>query len=249
MQIPRKGVVRRLLAVLALSTATMACGGPSKDGASKDGANEQKAAPPPVIEAKAVVDEGKAAAADDAAAAAEGGTGAADDAGGSGPGPAATSGGPAASGGPVEAGATGSGGEEAAAETTGGTVDVPALLKEIKNKRTKDARAQAAVAEAVAAGADPAALAKALNSRGEALFADPDRAKVFFELANETDPKATAPAFNLAKQAAVVGELDEAKKWLTVVRERKGKKLLKQIDFDPMWEILKDDPDVRALLK
>jgi hypothetical protein len=82
-----------------------------------------------------------------------------------------------------------------------------------------------------------------------ALFADPERAKAFFELASEKDPKYADPAFNLAKQAAVVGELDEAKKWLTIVHERKGKKLLKQIDFDPMWEILKDDPDVRALLK
>ena len=47
-----------------------------------------------------------------------------------------------------------------------------------------------------------------------------------------------------------MGELEDAKKWLSETRKRKrGKRLLQQIDFDPMWEILKDDPDVRALLK
>lgn len=248
MQTPRTGALPRLLATFLLTGVTVACGG------SKGDTSEQKAAKTPAVEAKTV--DAKAPAADDAPA--EGGPAAEESGGSTGPSPA-TTGTPAGTTGSAAAGdASGSGGTGGAGDsgggdsgegTTGAAIDLPGLLKEIKSKRTKDARAQAALTEAEAAGAEPAELAKALNSRGEALFATPERAKVFFEMANEKDPKATSPAFNLAKQSAMVGELDEAKKWLTVVHERKGKKLLKQIDFDPMWDILKDDPDVRALLK
>ncbi len=105
------------------------------------------------------------------------------------------------------------------------------------------------MAELEAAEVETIDIAKALTSRGKALHSSPERAKALYELALEKDPKYPDPAFELAKQAAMLGELDEAKTWLKTVKERKGKKLLRQIDFDPMWEILKDDPEVRALLK
>lgn len=242
MQTPRMCVLPGWLAPLAPLVLAFACGG-SKEGASDGKADAQT--PAPTVDAKAPSD---VKAEPDPAAAGSGEAGSGPGEAGSGeagPPPGAD-----ASGGTTGADATGgSGGEDTAGDTTGGGVDPKALIKEIKNKRTKDARAQAAVAEAEAAGVEPAELAKALNARGEALHASPERAKTWFQLALEKDAKDPKPAWNLAKQAAVVGELDEAKKWLAVVKERKGKKLLKQIEFDPMWEILKDDPDVRALLR
>ena len=69
------------------------------------------------------------------------------------------------------------------------------------------------LAEAEEAGAEALDLAKAANARGEALFATPDRAKAFFEWAHEKDPSYPVPAFNLAKQAATLGELDEAARY------------------------------------
>ena len=119
----------------------------------------------------------------------------------------------------------------------------------VKSKKTKDDRALAALGEAEAAGAEAKDLAKAANARGLALHATPDRAKTFFQWALDKDPKAADPAFNLAKQAAVLGEVDETKKWLTETKNRGGKKLIAQIEYDPMWEIVKDDPDVKALLQ
>jgi len=267
MQTPsRVGALPGLLMALVLSTGLivcgggpLACGGASKDGASEkegeaktpapakaeDGKTEDGKGPADVKAVDAKAEDGKASA--DGAASADGGavpTTAAD----GGPGPGTASGPPP----PATSGPADGGGETGADETageTGAVVDVEALLKEIKGKKTKDARATAAVAEAEAGGAEPAALAKALVARGEALYADPERARPFFELANDKDPKAPNAAFNLAKLAVVPGDVDETKKWLTIVHERKGKKLLKQIDFDPMWEIVKDDPDVRAMLK
>lgn len=254
MQTPRVGAWPSLL---VLSTTLLACGG-SKDGTSgKEGdaktpapAVDAKAADAKAADAKAADAKAADAKAADAKASADGA--AAED--GAmpttavepppGPGTAVTGPPPAATTGPADD----EGGDETAGGS-GGAVDVDALLKEIKSKKTKDDRVQAAVTEAEAGGVDPVALAKALVAHGQALFADPDRAKGFFELANEKDPKAPDAAFELAKQAALVGDVEEAKKWLTVVHERKGKKLLKKIDFDPMWEIVKDDPDVRAMLK
>ena len=253
---PRVGAFPRSIALLLLSLAPLACNGAKEGEGTKEG--EAKVAAP--TDAKATPADAKqpdakaadtkmevpgdAKAADSAAPTADGGaapTTAADTASpttaASGPPPAATSGAD-----------DGTGGDETAGET-GGTVDVAALVKEIKSKKTKDARVTAAVAEAEAGGADPVELAKALVARGQALFEEPDRAKPFFELANEKDPKSPNAAFELAKQGALVGDVDETKKWLTVVSERKGKKLLKRIEFDPMWEIVKDDPDVRAMLK
>lgn len=256
MQTPRVGAWPGLLVALVISTPPLACGG-SKDAASgKEGDAKTPAKVDDAKVADAKVDDAKVADAKvddakvDADAKASAG-GAADDGGAMPttaveppPGPGTAGPPPAATSGPADD----TGGDESAGGT-GGAVDVDALLKEIKSKKTKDDRVQAAVTEAEAGGAEPAALAKALVARGQALFADPERAKGFFELANEKDPKAPDAAFELAKQAALVGDVEEAKKWLTVVHERKGKKLLKKIDFDPMWEIVKDDPDVRAMLK
>lgn len=254
MQTPRVGAWPGLLVALVLSTPPLACGG-NKDAAS--GKEGDAKTPAPAVDAKAAdakAADAKAAdakAVEDAKATADG---AAADGGAMpttavepppGPGTAASGPPPAATSGPDDDG----GGSDETAGGTGGAVDVDALLKEIKSKKTKDDRVQAAVTEAEAGGADAVALAKALVARGQALFADPDRAKGFFELANDKDPKAPDAAFELAKQAALVGDVEEAKKWLTVVHERKGKKLLKKIDFDPMWEIVKDDPDVRAMIK
>ena len=126
---------------------------------------------------------------------------------------------------------------------------VPGLLKEVKSKRTKDDRALAALDEAEKAGATPNDLAKAANARGLALHASPDRARKFFDWAAEKDPKYADPMFNIAKQYAMLGDVPMVKEFLTKTRERGGKKLLRQIEFDPMWEIVKDDPEVRKLLK
>ncbi|MCA9649046.1 MAG: hypothetical protein H6712_15740 [Myxococcales bacterium] len=249
-----------VLVALSLLWVPIACDkGKPAEGEAKAEGGEAKAGGG---EAKA---EGGEAKADDAApaegsgsgAGAEEGDGAAGSGGAAGTGGAggseggaasAEGGDPAGSGGPA---AGDSGGEEGGDEggTTGGGTDTAALLKEVTKTRTKDARALEALAEAEAAGVEVSELAKAANTRGERLYATPDRAKAFFQWANDKDEKYPNAAFNLAKQAAVLGELEEAKTWLTVVHERKGNKLLKQIDFDPMWEILKDDPDVRALLK
>ena len=60
---------------------------------------------------------------------------------------------------------------------------------------------------------------------------------------------APAKAAASAKQAATTGEVETTRDYLKQVKERGGKKLLSQIDFDPMWEIVKDDPEVRKLLE
>ncbi|MCH9687693.1 MAG: hypothetical protein K0V04_40055 [Deltaproteobacteria bacterium] len=254
MQTLRIATVPGVLAVFALSSMLVACGDSKKGGS--DGKAPGKT-PAAVADGKTPAD--PVPAADGAAAS----TAAASDGGGSGGAKGSTGGGDSAGGGSTaaaggttgggtgaaSAGADETGGADAAGSSSGGSVDTAALIKEIKNRRTKDERATEAIAEAEAAGVTPKELAAAINLRGQALHASPDRAKVMFELAFEKYPKNPLPAFNLAKQAAVLGELDDAKKWLKVVHERKGKKLLQQVDFDPMWEILKDDPEVRALLK
>ena len=273
MRIPRLAAVSQVLVTAALFTVPLACGG-SKPTPAPSGKTEAKTSvaaddgkedvvlpadgrPGPggfmqgAEAGKATASggpvgsgSGAAAAATEAAPATGGGTGG-----------AATGGAP--TGGPATGGATG------AAETEGGTggpatgggestggPNWDALIKEVKRRRTKDERALAALAEAEELGAEAEELAEAANARGQYLHATPDRAKVFFEWAAEKNTKYAAPTFNLAKQAAVLGELEDAKKWLSETRKRnRGKRLLQQIDFDPMWEILKDDPDVRALLK
>jgi TPR repeat protein len=123
-----------------------------------------------------------------------------------------------------------------------------ALLAEVRAKKTSDERALSALGEAATAGADAKTLAKAANARGESLHAEPERARKFFEWAAEKDPSDAASCFGLARLAVVTGDVATTRDWLVKVKERGGKKLLKQIDFDPMWEIVKDDPEVRKLL-
>jgi hypothetical protein len=245
---PRVGALPGSIVLLLLATVPLACGG-AKDGESGTPAEAEPKTPADVKATDVKSADTAAPPADTAAPPADTAAPPADTAAL----PADTAAAPttAASGPPPgTSGADdgGSGADETAGET-GAAVDVEALIKEIKSKKTKDARVEAAVAEAEAGGAEPAALAKALVARGQALFDDPERAKPYFELANDKDPKSPNAAFELAKQGALVGDVDETKKWLTVVHERKGKKLLKRIEFDPMWEIVKDDPDVRAMLK
>jgi hypothetical protein len=126
--------------------------------------------------------------------------------------------------------------------------DPKVLFTEVKNKKTKDDRALAALAEAETAGAKLRDVAAAANARGEKLFETPDRAKTFFEWAAAKDPKYPEPVFNLAKQAVITGDLEVVTKHLTEVKARGGKKLLGQIEYDATWEPVKDDPTVRKLL-
>ncbi|HWB75634.1 MAG TPA: hypothetical protein VG755_11785 [Nannocystaceae bacterium] len=141
--------------------------------------------------------------------------------------------------------------DDGASDTTGGAApaDPAALLTEVKNKKTKDERAIAALEEALTAGAKLRDVAKAANARGEKLYETPDRAKTFFEWAAAKDPKYPDPEFNLAKQLVVTGDLDECKKHLEEVKKRGGKKLLGQIEYDATWEVVKDDPAVRKLIE
>ncbi|MGH1341615.1 MAG: hypothetical protein ACRBN8_08705 [Nannocystales bacterium] len=138
---------------------------------------------------------------------------------------------------------------EAADAAKAGGKDSAALIKEARTTKTTDERAVEALAEAETAGATIKELARAAKARGDYLYKSPDRAKVFYEWSAEKDENYADPVFALAKQKAVTGDVDDVVKLLKQVSERKGgKKLLEQIDFDPTWDIVKDDPDVRALL-
>ncbi|MBV1859898.1 MAG: hypothetical protein KUG77_15915, partial [Nannocystaceae bacterium] len=151
------------------------------------------------------------------------------------------------------------GGDEPAAEGGDEPVDAPevkaggkdsaALIKEARTTKTTDERAVAALVEAETAGATVKELARAAKARGDYLYKSPDRAQVFYEWSAAKDENYADPVFALAKQKAVTGDVDDVVKLLKQVSDRKGgKKLLEQIDFDPTWDIVKDDPDVRALL-
>lgn len=138
--------------------------------------------------------------------------------------------------------------EEPAPDDSTQGPSVADLLKEVRRTKTTDARAQAALGEAELAGASVRELAKAAYDRGKALHATPERAAAFFRWSAEKDSKYPDPVFALAQQAAVMGEIDETIRHLKEVKVRRGDKLLQQIEFDPMWEIVKDDPAVRELL-
>ena len=142
------------------------------------------------------------------------------------------------------------GGEVPAAEGGGAAgKDSAALIKEARTTKTTDERAVAALAEAETAGATVKELARAAKARGDYLYKSPDRAQVFYEWSAAKDENYADPVFALAKQKAVTGDVEDVVKLLKQVSERKGgKKLLEQLDFDPTWDIVKDDPDVRALL-
>lgn len=149
----------------------------------------------------------------------------------------------------ADAGAQTSGAEGTTGPDHEPAADPKALLKEARSKRTKDQQAMELLAQAEEAGAKPREVAKAATDRGLALHGTPERAAKLFEWAAEKDAAYPDPVWHLAKQAAVQGNVDRTKELLAKVHERGGKKLLQQIEFDPMWEIVKDDPDVRALLR
>lgn len=123
------------------------------------------------------------------------------------------------------------------------------LLDEVKAKKTSDARAKKALEEAEKGGASVRELAEAANARGEALFSEPERAASFFTWAKDKDPSYPEPVFNLAKQSANAGEIPQTVALLKEVSQRGGKKLLKQVGFDPTFEIVKDDSEVQKLIK
>lgn len=91
--------------------------------------------------------------------------------------------------------------------------------------------------------------ALAANSRGEKLFAQPERAEAFFRWAQEHYPRHPLPAFNRAKIAAIRGEIDQVKAHLKTVKERRGRKLLGKVGFDPTFALVHDDPEVRSLIR
>lgn len=142
----------------------------------------------------------------------------------------------------------------AAADTAGtpaATGDKAKLLDEAKAKKTSDARAKKALEEAEAAGATARELAEASNARGEALMGaeKPEQATAAFEWARDKDPTYPDASFNLAKQTALAGEIPETVKHLQEVHKRGGKKLLKQVGYDPVFEAVKDDPEVQKIAK
>lgn len=256
------------LLALAVALPLLACGGSSggakadagkadggkADGGKADGDNRAaddgaKAADDAKSGDEMHIEPAEAGEAADEAAPAEAGDDAAAEAGADG----AEDTGAAAEGGSTAAAAEGDADEgkadEGGEESTGAAgPDKKALLAEIAKKKTTDERATEALTEAETAGATEKELARAAHKRGTALFATPDRAKTFFEYALDKDKKYPDPAFELAKQELNTGELDAAKAHLEEVKKRGGKKLLGQIDYDPMWDVLKDDPDVRALI-
>jgi hypothetical protein len=150
---------------------------------------------------------------------------------------------------------------DAAAATAGETPPPPAadpaaaaeankkLIDEAKAKKTSDARAKKALEEAEKGGATVRELAEAANARGEALFDDPERAAAFFTWAKDKDTTYPEPVFNLAKQSANAGEVPPTVELLKEVSKRGGKKLLKQVGFDPTFEVVKDDAEVQKLIK
>jgi len=127
--------------------------------------------------------------------------------------------------------------------------DKAKLIEDAKKPKTSDAKAKKALEDAEKAGATARELAEAANARGEALFDDADRAAAFFTWARDKDPTYPEPVFNLAKQSANAGEIPATIELLKEVHKRGGKKLLKQVGFDPTFEIVKDDAEVQKLLK
>lgn len=123
------------------------------------------------------------------------------------------------------------------------------LLDEAKSKKTSDAKAKKALEEAEKGGATPRELAEAANARGEALHEEPERAAEFFTWAKDKDTTYPDPVFNLAKQSVNAGEVPATVELLKEVHKRGGKKLLKQVGFDPTFALVADDPEVQKLIK
>ncbi len=70
-----------------------------------------------------------------------------------------------------------------------------------------------------------------------------------FEWARDKDTTYPDASFNLAKQTANAGEVPETVAHLKEVHKRGGKTLLKQVGYDPTFEIVKDDPEISKIVK
>lgn len=240
--------MRSVFARIALASAALvACSTPDPEGAKKDAAVQT-----PPVDTKTTPPVADVKAPDPAATAGAPATGdmkTADTAGAATAG-AATAG--AATAGEATAGATAgaaTAGDAAAPDPAAAAADKTKLLGEAKAKKTSDTRAKKALEDAEKAGATPRELAEAANARGEELFGEPDRAKAFFEWARDKDTSYPEPVYNLAKQTVMAGEIPATVDHLKEVNKRGGKKLLKQVGFDPAFEIVKDDPEIAKLIK
>ena len=166
-------------------------------------------------------------------------------------GAASTSGAAESAGPPDTAGAAATAGTPPAADPAATAAAKTKLLTEVKNKKTSDARAKKALEEAEAAGATLRELAEASNARGLALqlAGEGERATAAFEWARDKDTTYPDASFNLAKQTVNAGDVTETVAHLKEVHKRGGKTLLKQVGFDPTFQIVKDDPEIAKIVK
>lgn len=123
------------------------------------------------------------------------------------------------------------------------------LLARVASLKSSDAAALKYLAKAQDKDTTAKQRALAANSRGEKLFSSPTRADRFFAWAQDHYPKHPLPPFNRAKLAAIRGEIDEVKRHLQTVKERRGRKLLSKVGFDPTFALVHDDPEVRSLIR
>ncbi len=126
---------------------------------------------------------------------------------------------------------------------------VKELLGRVAKSSTSDEDARATLEAAEKRKASARALARAATARGEALLPHPDRAAAFFEWAADKDPRAPEPVFHLARLAVMRGDIPTTIEFLEKTHARGGKGLLDQLGFDQTWELVKDDPAVRKLLR
>lgn len=244
----RSRLLRLALVTITVCTAT-ACQTPSPEGAKKDVVDVKKT--PDAKDAKAVEPAPTTAVTAPPTAVTAADTAAT----------AGTATAPGSAGDPSVGDPTPTGGDTAAAATAGATpppvdpavaaADKAKLLTEIKAKKTSDARAKKALEEAEAGGATARELAEASNARGEALVGagEFERATAAFVWARDKDTTYPNPSFNLAKQTVLAGDVPETVAHLKEVHKRGGKTLLKQVGFDPSFEIVKDDPEVAKIIK
>jgi hypothetical protein len=270
---PSMRTLASLPTLLAVALA-VACGGekPSNTGndADKAAAHESSATPDKAAESadeKVAESAGKEAGDSSATPASDSNAEAADSAAaGSGgdPAAAATSAGDeaAASAGESDAAESGESGESGdSAEAKEPAADekseedkkkeeIAKLLKSVRSKRTSDAKADKALADAEGLGAEARELAEAANDRGDALFGEEgDRATKYFEWARDKDTSYPDPSFNLAKITVLSGNVPGTIAHLEEVKKRGGKKLLKTVGYDPLFEVVKDDKTVQALIR
>lgn len=124
------------------------------------------------------------------------------------------------------------------------------MMAKIQSLRTTDKQALDLLAQAQTRK-DSSAKSRALaaNARGEKLFTQPERAERFFTWAQTHYQKHPLAPYNRAKLAAIRGDIAQVKAHLNVVKERRGKKLLSKVSFDPTFALVHDDPEVRSLIR